>query len=170
MFSKKPRDILKDLNLFFPLKGVGHPEFYLGDDVEVSKDNNGHFHYVQSAKIYIKNVCDKIETLYETTLRNYGSPLPDGYHPEIDTSPLLVGDEVSKYRMLIGSLHWVITLGRFDVHYAASTMLRYQPAPREGHLEKVLQIFGYLKQHRKHKIVFNDDYPEVPVGDEVELN
>ena len=105
MFSKKPRDILKDLNLFFPLKGVGHPEFYLGGDVEVSKDNNGHFHYVQSAKTYIKNVCDKIDTLYETTLRNYGSPLPDGYHPEIDTSPLLVGDEVSKYRMLIGSLN-----------------------------------------------------------------
>ena len=56
------------------------------------------------------------------------------------------------------------------MHYAASTMGRYQPAPREGYLEQVLQIFGYLKHHRKRKIVFNADYPEVPVGDEVELN
>ena len=61
------------------------------------------------------------------------------------THQLLVGDEVSKYRMLIGSMNWAVTLGRFDVYYAAATMARYSIAPREGHLKTVLRVFGYLK-------------------------
>ena len=128
VFSKHPSVILQGLSAMFPIKG-GKPEFYLGGDVEVVKDEDGIFHYASSAKTYIKNVCDKIEKLYETSLRNHGSPLPDGYHPEIDTLPLLVGSEVTKYRMLIGSLNWAITLGRFDVYYVACTMGRYQIAP-----------------------------------------
>ena len=154
VFSKHPSVILKGLSTLFPIKG-GKPEFYLGGDVEAVKDEDGVFHYVCSAKTYIKNVCDKIEKLYETSLRNHGSPLPDGYHPEIDTSPLLVGSEVSKYSMLIGSLNWAVMLGRFDVHYTASTMGRYQIAPCEGHLEHVFSIFGYLKHHRKHRLFFD---------------
>ena len=72
--------------------------------------------------------------------------------------------------MLIGSLNWAVTLGRFDVHYAVSTMGRYQIAPREGHLEDALRIFGYLKHHIKRRISFDADLPEIPLGDEVEHN
>ena len=102
VFSKRAKEILQGLSTLFPLKGVGQPEFYLGGDVGVIKDQDGHFHYVTSARTYIKNVCDKIEKLFERTLRNYGSPLEDGYHPEIDNTSLLVGNKVSKYMMLIG--------------------------------------------------------------------
>ena len=104
VFSKSPEIILRGLNTPFPLK-VGKPEFYLGGDVEVVKDNFGDFHYVTSAKTYIKNVCDKIEKLLETCLRNYGSPMNEGYHPDLDISQLPVGEEVSIYQMLIGSLN-----------------------------------------------------------------
>ena len=100
VFSKNPDAILQGINTLFPLKGVGHPEFYLGGDVVVTK-RFGKMHYETSATTYIKNVCDKIEKLFETTLRNHGSPMVDGYHTEVDTSPLLVGDEISKYRMLV---------------------------------------------------------------------
>ncbi len=70
--------------------------------------------------------------------------------------------------MLIGSLNWAVTLGRFDVHYAASTMGRYQPAPRDGHLQSLLKAFGYLKYHRKRKLIFDAGFHEVPVENKVE--
>ena len=75
-----------------------------------------------------------------------------GYHPELDKSDLLVGDEISKYRMLVGSANWTVTLGRFDVHYGVSTLGRYSFAPREGHLKAMLRLFGYLKHHMKRQI------------------
>ena len=71
-----------------------------------------------STKMYIKNVCEHVEKLFETQLQVYGSPLEDGYHPEIDETPLLSDDMVCKYQMLVGSANWVIILGRFDVMYA----------------------------------------------------
>ena len=102
MFSKEPIKILRDLETLYPLKGVGKPEFYLGGDVNVIKMAKGSTHAF-SARTYIKNVCDKIKKMFETTLRNYGSPLEEGYYPELDKSDLLVGKEISKFCMLVGS-------------------------------------------------------------------
>jgi len=82
-------------------------------------------------------------------LRNYHSPLEGGYHPELDTSDLVCDEDISKYRMLTGSLNWAVTLGRFDVMFAAVTMARYSIAPREGHMKTMLRVFGYLKGHQK---------------------
>ena len=33
--------------------------------------------------------------------------------------------------------------------------------PRVGHLEQVLHIFGYLKQHHDAELVFDPTYPEI---------
>ena len=96
VFSKDPVKILRGLETLYPLKGVGKPEFYLGGDVNMTKMANGISHAF-SARTYIKNVCDKIEKMFETTLKNYGSPLEGGYHPELDKSSLLVGDEINNF-------------------------------------------------------------------------
>jgi hypothetical protein len=90
--------------------------------------------------------------------------LEGGYHPEIDTSDLLVGDDISRYRMLIGSGNWAVTLGRFDIHFSISTMGRYSAAPREGHMQAMLRLFGYLKHHMTRKLVIDTtmmDHSEV---------
>ena len=97
-----------------------------------------------SAKTYLKNICDKIERVFGTTLRNYNTPLEAGYHPELDDSELLDDDDTTKYRMLTGSLNWAVTIGRVDVMFAATTMARYNHAPRSGHLKVMLRVFGYL--------------------------
>ena len=114
-----------------------------------------------SARTYIKNVCDKIEKLFETTLRNYESPLKRGYHPELDRTVLLVGDEISKYQILVGSANWTVTLGRFDVYYAVSTLRRYSAMPRQGHMKAMLRVFGYLKHHMKRQILCNTKEPDL---------
>ncbi len=57
----------------------------------------------------------------------------EDYHAELDTSPFLEGSEDSKYQKLIDYLNWIITLCRFDVQYATSTLARYSISPKEGH-------------------------------------
>ena len=73
----------------------------------------------------------------------------------------------SKYRMLVGSALWATTLGRYDIIYATSTFARYNAIPREGHLNGMLRVFGYLKSHSKAKLVFDTRDFTVPMGDEV---
>jgi hypothetical protein len=63
------------------------------------------------------------------------SPLEKNDHPELDTSPLLDDEGISKYQSLIGVLQWAITLGRFDVGTAVMTMSGFRVAPRQGHLD-----------------------------------
>jgi len=77
------------------------------------------------------------------------------YHPEQDDTPLLNPEGVSKYRALIGSANWIVTLGRFDIAYATSTMARYCMAPREGHLIAVKRIFGYLRTFPAGELLIN---------------
>ena len=115
-----------------------------------------------SAKMYIKNICEKVERIFEIALRNYHLPLEGGYHPKLDSSDLLQGDEISKYRMLIGSLNWAVMLGRVDVMFASITLARYSQAPRKEHLKTTLQALGYLKNHTKGCICFDTSFREEP--------
>ena len=115
-----------------------------------------------SAKTYLKNICEKIERVFGTTLRNYSTPLEASYHPELDNSELLDDEETSKYRMLTGSLNWAVTIGRVDVMFTATTMARYNHASRMGHVKVMLRVFGYLKYHMKGSIRFDTTYPPVP--------
>jgi len=62
--------------------------------------------------------------------------------------------------MLVGSLNWVVTLGRIDVMFAAVTMARDNQSPREGHMKVMFRIFGYLKNHAKASLKMNFSYPE----------
>ena len=163
--SKNPMQIIEELKKVgsFELKGVGVPEYYLGGNIDrsVKPDKNGCRTKI-SAKTYIVNVCEKIERIFDTKLRNHHSPLEGGYHPELDTSTLVSDEDISKYRMLIGSLNWAVTLGRFDVMFAAVTMARYSIVPREGHMKTMLRVFGYLKGHKKGTLKILTSEPKFP--------
>jgi len=66
-------------------------------------------------------------------------------HPEIDDTQLLDPKSHSIYRFLVGAGIWSITLGRFDIIYAIQTLSHFLQAPRKGHLDRAIRIFGYLK-------------------------
>jgi hypothetical protein len=80
-----------------------------------------------SAKTYIQNVIPKFEGLFVKELKPIKKPMSEGYHPEIDDSPLCTKDDSAKYRS-------IIVLGRFNIAYATSAMSRFNMLPREGHL------------------------------------
>ena len=52
-----------------------------------------------------------------------------------------------------------MTLGRFDIHYAFSTLAQYSVAPRLGHLKAIQRVFGYLKRHPNGMIIVDDTTP-----------
>ena len=68
------------------------------------------------------------------------------YHPELDDSPLVPPEKISLYQSLLGSANWIITLGRFDINYAINTLSRYSMATREGHIQAMHRVFGYLRK------------------------
>jgi hypothetical protein len=75
--------------------------------------------------------------------------MSEGYHPEVDDSPLCTKDDSAKCRSIIGCCIWIIVLGRFDIAYATSAMSRFNMLPREGHLKAVKKILSYLKTFPK---------------------
>jgi hypothetical protein len=78
--------------------------------------------------------------------------MSEGYHPEIDDSPLCTEDDSAKYRSLtVGCYIWIIFLGRFDKEYTTSAMSRFNMIPREGHLKAVERILSYLNSFPKRR-------------------
>lgn len=53
---------------------------------------------------------------------------------------------------------WIVLLGWIDIAQAVSLLSQFSAAPRDGHLEQVYQIFGYLKQ-RQHMVIQLDLWP-----------
>jgi hypothetical protein len=158
-FSQDPMSIIEDNKKGYSLKGVGSPEYYLGgniDDIDDMQWVNDGVLIALSAHTYIPNVMDKLETLCGVKqFLKANCPMSDIYHPELDDSPLLDDLHLSKYRALIGSANWIITLGRFDIAYATMALARHSMAPRKGHFKAMQQDFGYLRKHQKERILID---------------
>ena len=163
-FSKDPMALMKELEQTYVMKGVGKPQYYLGGDVVdlPNEWNNEHCKTAFSAETYIRNVIPKLAAMCNKKgFRGYKTPFSDSYHAEMDTSPLCDTETISKYKSLIGSANWIITLGRFDIAYAVSTLSRYSVAPREGHFEAMERVFGYLDKFPDGKLVIDPTEPKI---------
>ena len=91
-------------------------------------------------------------------------------YPETDDLGFLNNDEHSKYRMLIGCGQWSITLGRLDVHFAIQTKAMFSAAPKDGHLRRMLQGFGYFEGYLKFGIIIDTKERQVQGVEDVVVN
>jgi len=155
---KDPLAVMRELEGHFQMKGVGAPRHCLGGDVH-ELDPQWHIQELThsfSAETYIQNCIPKMLKLYGIDqFKTSTIPMDPEYHPELDKSPLMDADGVSKHRSVIGSLNWILTLGRFDIAYSLNTMNRHCMAPRVGHWEAMKKIFGYLKKFQKGQIIID---------------
>jgi hypothetical protein len=87
------------------------------------------------------------------------TPMTQSYRVELDTTPELDAKRGSYYQGLIGVLRWMCELGRLDILVNVAMLSRYLAAPREGDLEQVFHIFGYLKSHGRSSLVLDDTEP-----------
>jgi hypothetical protein len=83
------------------------------------------------------------------------------YRPELEVSPELKSDGIQLYQELIGVIQWAVELGRVDILLEASLMLTHMALPREGHLQRLHRMFGYLKLYPKRKIAFDFQHPYI---------
>ena len=143
--SKNPREFFEALEkkYGFHLKGVGLPEYHLGGDFFRDKDGT----LCWGTRTYIKKMMMAYEKMFGGKPKRYFIPLADGDHPELDNSELLDQDGIRKYQSLIGALQWAVTLGRFDIHVAVTTMSSFRVAPRVGHMGRLHRLYGYLRQY-----------------------
>ena len=163
-FSKNPMAVIRELEAFYTMKGVGKPQYYLGGDVlQLGEEWEPEgIDSAFSAETYIRQCLPKLAKLCNKEYFPYQKvPFRDKYHPELDESPLCPPEVVSKFRALVGSANWVITLGRFDIAFATSTLSKYSMAPREGHYHAMQEVFGYLRRNPSGKLLI--DITEPPV-------
>jgi hypothetical protein len=74
-------------------------------------------------------------------------------------------DQIAQYQSTIDTLPWIVTIGRFDINTAATTMSGFHIAPRVGHLSRIKCIYGYLlkMKHAPIRIRTEEpDYSDIP--------
>ena len=151
-------ELLKSEPYTFKLKGSGPMSFHLGCGFERDK----HGILCMTPKKYIEKMIQTYEQIYGTKPRTkYQSPLLENDHPELDTSEFLDEEGIQQYQSLIGCLQWLITIGRWDIQTAVMTLSSYRAQPRQGHLERIKRIYGYIYRFKHFCLRFRTDEPDM---------
>jgi len=161
--SANPDDVIKELREHFVLKEVTDPgksrQRYLGAVISRYPFKDGSLAWYMLAEEYLSRAIPTVEAEWEEKLyKKASSPLPNDYHLETDTTPLLSLDDCQLFASYIGILQWAVELARIDLTQAVSLMARFCNAPCEGHMVAVLRMFGYIKGHLNAKVVFDPAY------------
>ena len=133
---KVPRSILNHLIQVhrYKLKGDKPLSFHLG--YNFGCDPNG-THYYQLKK-YISKMLSTSEPMFPgESFMKQSSPILEGDHPKLGDSEFVPEEEKTKYMSMMGTVQWLITLGRFDIAIAMSTLSSCRVAPHKGHLEQM---------------------------------
>ena len=168
--SRDPARIGKELNAIFSVKEITEPNKYLGANVKFVE---GRFQF--SSEDYLKEILSQlrgegnipnIDEKRPDGIRKFKTPMATNDHPEMDDSDLLNEREHRIYQRLMGILQWLVSLGRFDICYTVSSLSRFNSAPRVGHMNRAIRVFGYLEQTPKKSIVINcDELTDLPAMD-----
>jgi hypothetical protein len=159
--------ILKDVLTTFKFKNdkIELPEFYLGAKLQEKPINNikcwtvSSHDYVKAAIKNVQEAIKKLPTKYVEAL------MSASYVPELDVAEELSEEDTTFYQEFIGVLRWATEIGRIDILLEVSLLSQYQANPREGHLEQLLHIFGYLNRHAKVALYLSPELPLIEYGE-----
>ena len=156
--AKDPKSVCDDLmqKYGYKLKGVGEMEFHLGMDF--GRDPDGVLYF--GPRKYIDRMMESYLKMFGEEPKKYTSPLEKNDHPELDTSPLLDEDGITKFQSMVGAAQWLVTLARFDIATAVMTMSRYRVAPRVGHMNRMKRLYGYVRNYPHALIRIRTDLPD----------
>jgi hypothetical protein len=162
--SDNPKSTLIALTSTFKLKDdkIEPPDIYLGAQLGTMQVDDIECWTMSAEKYVISAVKNVEEALAKKGLRlptKCYTPLSTDYRPELEVSPELKSDGIQLYQELIGVLRWAVELGRVDILLEASLMSTHMAMPREGHLQQLYRMFGYLKLYPKRKLAFDFQHP-----------
>ena len=165
--SNNPKDTMDGIQNKFKLKDdkIEEPSVYLGASLTKMTNINKDECWAMSSDPYCQAAVKNLETtLAKKNLRLPSkclTPLSNGYRPEMDVTQELKADGVQYYQELIGILRWAVEIGRVDILLEVALLSQHLALPRQGHLEQVLHIFGYLKSHKKLRLMFDPSQPRI---------
>jgi hypothetical protein len=155
---------MKALEDFYRLKdGFSQPSRYLGAEVKkwtFPQDAKKHYWALSSTQ-YIKEATKNMEAHLKTKDRKLypvHQPMHTDYVPVLDVTPFLDDEETNFYQSQVRILRWMVELGRLDLYLYVALLSSYLFQPRQGHLEAVYYMFGYLKAHDRSTMVFDSNY------------
>ena len=159
--SRHPHQVMNVIKEIYIVKSIGPLSYYLGNDYK--KDKQGR--WCVGCKKYIMEATKRVESMFGA-LKKFTHPAETGDHPELDESPVLSEDMHRKFQMLIGMLVWINVLGRADIAHVTTSLSRFTACPREGHLERVLRVFGFLKKRSNRRFKIDSSEPIIEGGQE----
>ncbi len=162
-------DELNKIDKFFKMKpgSIGDPDLYLGAKVKTMKMPNGVEAWALSASKYVQDAVKNCEKWFKehcpkkTSTGRFSNAFPPGYDPDLDVSEELDEDKSSFFQSQIGVLRWIVELGRVDIATEVSLLASHVALPRQGHLETVFHIFGYLKKKHNARLALDPTYPDL---------
>jgi hypothetical protein len=105
-------------------------------------------------------VCKCVQQTFAT---HTSKPRRTSYSLELDVSKELDAEEHAYFQSLIGTLRWIVELGRVDICLEVSLFSSHLALLWQGHLDQALHIFAYLRIHHNTELVLD---PSDPVIDE----
>ena len=146
--STDPKSVLeKEIGKYWTLKSgsLGPPTIYQGNKVSKVTLENKVTTLSFSSSQYIQNAIKNVEIYSQKSNWELSLYAPSlfitGYWPETDTSPILCWTKASYYQSMMGTLRWIVELGRIDIICEASMMASMMTMPRKGHLDQLYHIF-----------------------------
>ena len=79
------------------------------------------------------------------TLKKQPSPIIKRDHAELDNLESISEEEKAIYMSMVGTAQWLVTLKRFDIAIAMSTLSLYR-ALQKGRVECMKQLYVYIEQ------------------------
>jgi hypothetical protein len=156
--SHEPQTVMDYLASRYTLKkgSVNEPYAYLGAEVKKwmieGADNPTKVCWAMLSDLYVKRAVTEVEReleeIGERLSTKVSTPMSQGYRPEVDTTPELVG-----------VFQWICELGRIDILVDVAMLSRFLAAPRRRHLDQVFHIFANLKQYNRSSMVFDETEP-----------
>jgi hypothetical protein len=94
-------------------------------------------------------------------LKMHSHPMETADHPELDESEIMSEEGHRKYQiMLMGILVWVVTtIRQINVAHSTLSLSRFTTCPRQGHQDRALRVFGYLKKRPNRRVVVDSRDP-----------
>ena len=87
-------------------------------------------------------------------------PISNGYRPETQATDELLPFDAVYYQSLIEILRWMVEIGRVGIFVEVSMLSYCLDMPREGHIQKLFNIFAYLNNHHTTDMVFDPSVPD----------
>ena len=164
--SMNPKAVLQEIEKKFKLKNdkIADLDTFLG--ARISKRNvDGIDMWMIGSQDYVDQAVKSVEAKLEKEGRKLPTrcttPFPCGYRPEIDSTPELNAAEAAYYQELVGVVRWGVELGRIDINFECSVLSSHTALPREGHMDVILHLFGYLKVGGKWSIMMDPREPKI---------